>query len=164
MDDRTPDGRPIADWVYELYSGSAEEPEKEISSLSAWMQNIYKQENQGDRLFRKMVNRIETLDKTIETLDKTVETLDKRVETLDNTVEARDETIASLQNTLADTIADRERRLGALGHELELERIAHQGILNSRSWKFMQSLQQVRKFFIPEGSRREAYFLKLFKS
>jgi MoaA/NifB/PqqE/SkfB family radical SAM enzyme len=125
MEDRTPDGRPIADWVYELYTGPAEEPDKEVSSLSAWMQTIYKQENQGEWLFKKMTNRIETLDATI---------------------------------------ADQETRIRSLDQDLDAERAALHAVLDSRSWRTMQFFQRIRKALIPEGSRREAYFLKLFRS
>jgi hypothetical protein len=125
MDDRTPDGRPIADWVYELYTGSADEPEKEVSSLSAWMRTIYEQENQREWLFTKMVNRIESLDRTV---------------------------------------ALQEERIQNLGLDLEAEQTAHQAVLESRSWRTMQGFQRIRKALIPEGSRRETFFHKLFKS
>lgn len=122
MDDRTPDGRPIADWVYELYTGSAEEPDAGPSSLSAWMRLIYEQENRRDWLFDKMVLRIEKLDATI----------------------ARQET----------SIRDLE-------HTLEIEKDAHQSVLNSRSWRSMQKLQRIRLALIPEGSRRERFLHRL---
>ena len=135
MDDRTPDGRPIADWVYELYTGPADQPDQPdqpVSSLSAWMQTIYKKENQGDALFNKLVGRIEILDENIETLDV--------------------------------TIADQEDRIRTLDRELDIERAARQAVLNSRSWRFMQALQRVRKTLAPEGSRREAFLFKLFRT
>lgn len=75
MDDRTPDGRPIADWVYELYTGSAEAPEAGVSSLSAWMKLIYEQENQREWLFNKLVRRIETLDSQIASQQAEIQSL-----------------------------------------------------------------------------------------
>ncbi len=70
MDDRTPDGRPIADWVYELYSDGANVEPRPPSSLSRWINVIYQQEDRQERLLATLAGRIEDL----ETVKKELET------------------------------------------------------------------------------------------
>jgi hypothetical protein len=90
-----------------------------------------------------------------------------RVETLDNRIKSLDDRILSLNvqiDALGRTIVEKNAENEALNHFLEVEKDAHQAVLNSRSWRIMQGFQRVRKMLIPEGSRRETYFHKLFRS
>ena len=52
----------------------------------------------------------------------------------------------------------------APAEEPDAEKAAHQAVQNSRSWRVLQGFQRVRKGRIPEGSRRETNFQKIFGS
>jgi MoaA/NifB/PqqE/SkfB family radical SAM enzyme len=61
MDDRTLDGRPIADWVYELYTDGQDSSPRELTSLSKWMNVIYQQEEKQEQLLASLAGGIEEL-------------------------------------------------------------------------------------------------------
>lgn len=55
MKDRTPDGSPLYDWIYNLYTEMDTLDSPEVSSLSKWIYNLYFQEGQAEKYSKHLV-------------------------------------------------------------------------------------------------------------
>jgi FkbM family methyltransferase len=70
------------------------------------------------------------------------------------------ETNQSLQQ-MKPRFQDKEREIQSLIQEVEALKTAINGIHSTRSWRFLEGMQKVRRFFIPIGSLRETFYKKL---
>lgn len=141
MFDITPDGRPIADWIYTLYTGNAEEEAggpvpadlpaitppvqkaglKDQNSLTEWLYDIYLQEGQ----------------------------------------------LSKLLSYLSGSIVEKERQNQELWKKMNEQQARFDAVLqdiySSRGWRFLQRLKRVHQALIPLGSRRDRFYQKIIK-
>ncbi len=81
MDDGTPDGRQIGDWVYDLFIDGELVPvdtrrAQPTSSLSRWLFDIYTQENRQDKFFSIMETQLREKPGRMEALEKSQQELE----------------------------------------------------------------------------------------
>ncbi len=62
MKDKTPDGSPLYDWIYNLYADKGTLDLPEVSSLSEWIYNLYFQEGQVGKYSKILVAQISRLE------------------------------------------------------------------------------------------------------
>jgi len=73
MKDKTPDGSPLYDWIYNLYKDEATLDLPEVSSLSEWIYNLYFQEGQVEKYSKILVaqgSKLEALNLQFEALKR----------------------------------------------------------------------------------------------
>ena len=76
MEDKTPDGSPLYDWIYNLYAAEGTLDLPEVSSLSKWIYNLYSQERQIEKYSKILVtqtSKLKALDVQYKTLKKEFE-------------------------------------------------------------------------------------------
>jgi len=76
MQDRTPDGRWLSEWVYDLYTPEQPEIQPDVSALSEWIFSLYEQQGQVSRLYRTLAARMQQRDRTIQSLAKRLQDLE----------------------------------------------------------------------------------------
>lgn len=143
MNDTLPDGRPIADWVYDLYTSPQEAPASP-NPLTAWLQAVYTQEGQEQKLLTVLGSRLEEQRTHLRQVEaRTAQELAAQAQTLQSEIQA-------LQT----------ENLGLQAHIQSLDTDIR-NILTSRSWKILKAFQNLRLWLAPIGSRRE-WLLKKF--
>ncbi len=135
MNDRTPDGRSIGDWIYSLYARTNDSqpisiaanatPSGQASSLTQWLVDIYNHENKAHVLVQDLVNQV-----------------------IDNNKAQTD--LQALEITKNDETQALQAQLDE--------------IYQSRLWYFMGKIQKIRLILIPQNSKRERLFHLLWHS
>jgi hypothetical protein len=72
---QTPDGRPLSDWVFDLYTDRETRISEEVVALSKWLFAMYMQEGSSDRFFEALTRHIECQNQEIEALNTKIQTL-----------------------------------------------------------------------------------------
>jgi hypothetical protein len=136
MKDSTPDGRPIADWIYDLYTsdqGNHRQQQAmqtvvangEVSSLARWLYQVYEQEGRGVHmlaLLQRHLNEQKTINAALE----------------------------DVQPAPAQQTSD---EIQALRAELD-------EIYGSHLWRWIVKFRNTRLAVIPHGSRREKLWMR----
>ena len=143
MNDKTPDGRPISDWVYSLYSRTDHSQpitidaqtttSAQASSLTQWLVQIYSQENKAHQLVQDLVNQVVETGHKAQTAQ---ENFNNDLETLEI----------------------------AKNGEIQILQIQLDEIYNSRVWHLIENIQKIRLSLIPRNSKRERLFHSLWRS
>ena len=100
MNDPTPDGRPISDWVYNLYASSTNGSNGSngsapaASSLSEWLYSLYQTEDQAHAMLQQLSAQVQEKDRQIQALSQ-----------------ARGQEVAVLQAQLVELRSTRSWRL-----------------------------------------------------
>jgi hypothetical protein len=76
MQDRTPDGRWLSEWVYDLYTPEQPEIQQDVSALSEWIFTLYEQQGQEPKLYRYLAARLQQRDRTISLLAQRLNALE----------------------------------------------------------------------------------------
>lgn len=136
MKDPTPDGRSIADWVYDLYTPGknnhgqpqVEPPVSangEFSSLGRWLYRVYEHEDRGIHMLAQLQHQLNE--------QKTIN--------------------AALKDAQTAPVQQNSPEVQALRAELD-------EIYGSHLWRWIVKFRNARLAVIPQGSRREKFWMR----
>lgn len=76
MQDQTPDGRWLSEWVYDLYTAEQPDIQQDVSALSEWIFTLYDQQGQAYKLYRALAARMQQRARTIHALTQRLQALE----------------------------------------------------------------------------------------
>lgn len=155
--DPTLDHRSVSEWVYQLYAEPVEvhQPVDRVSALGEWLLVLYSRTGRIKELYEAIL-RQRSIPGDADGISSTVGTSTKAPYVTSNFSEKNpvdEEDNPNLQKA--------RERLEEITSELEETKHALQSILDSRAWRMMQRLQNIRLRLIPRGSRREIWLRRI---
>ncbi len=133
MKDRTPDGRPLFDWIYSLFVDEDKPNFAEDSSLSKWIYSLYVKEEKAEKFTKTLA---------VQLLKK-----EQTVHFLNTQVQEKDQAVKTLNKVYAKEIGKQKAKLEESEREREAQILVLQGIYNSHSWYLIKIIKGVKGFF-----------------
>jgi hypothetical protein len=147
MGDQTFDGRSIAEWVYDLYTGGDQTPDAALSPLSEWLTSIYAREGKAQQITATLAARTRQVTRQADEMQHALGALEeenRQLKDSNQTLEAQNQTLGAQNQTLAAENQGLKDENRSLAGQIEAVRA-------SRTWRLLDRINRFRRGLFPPG-------------